>query len=207
MASCHTYDFDGFTFAITTAFNPEGQILIDPDAPIYNLKWRAAFKTMKKEFPLLVFLQELHYDMNRDLSNERYYCEYHIESSLPKAHELSKEYSIPDNVWHFFSYCQTILDTPTAHKKKESKPTPGYVYLLQSDTGHYKIGRSKDPDNRIKTFGVKLPFEVEYIALIETEDMVKLETDLHDLYDHKRVNGEWFDLSPEDVELIKGLKS
>lgn len=88
---------------------------------------------------------------------------------------------------------------------KRQTASPGYVYLIQSPSGAYKIGRSKNPENRLKTFGVKLPFEVEYIAIIRTSDMYALESDLHIRYSDKRVNGEWFALAPADVDYIKSL--
>lgn len=81
----------------------------------------------------------------------------------------------------------------------------GYVYLVQSPTGSYKIGRTKDPDNRMKTFSVKLPFEVDYVCLLETADMYALERDLHRKFASKRINGEWFMLAPADVAHIKEL--
>lgn len=83
--------------------------------------------------------------------------------------------------------------------------TAGYVYLLQSPTNAYKIGRTKNPKNRLETFSVKLPFEVEYVCVVQTEDMYGLEKDLHIHFSDKRINGEWFNLLPDDVEYIKGL--
>lgn len=83
----------------------------------------------------------------------------------------------------------------------------GYVYLIRSASGHYKIGRTKDPKNRMKTFGIQLPFEVEYLCLIETVDMKALEMSLHEQFASKRVNGEWFALDAEDVEYIKDMAS
>jgi hypothetical protein len=82
---------------------------------------------------------------------------------------------------------------------------PGYVYLIRSDSGHYKIGRTKNPDNRIETFKLQLPIEVEYEHLVKSDDMVTLERDLHARFEAKRINGEWFDLEPEDVIYIKSL--
>lgn len=76
---------------------------------------------------------------------------------------------------------------------------PGYVYIVRSDTGHYKIGRTADPSNRLRTFGLKLPVEIEPIILIKTGDMVRLEKTLHQQYRHKRINGEWFSLCPVDL--------
>lgn len=98
---------------------------------------------------------------------------------------------------------------PQATLKTTKKPTrhekPGFIYLVQSVSGHYKIGLTANPEHRGKTFGVQLPFEVEFICLIKTDNMQRLETELHERFADKRVNGEWFDLTPEDVEYIKGL--
>lgn len=82
---------------------------------------------------------------------------------------------------------------------------PGFVYLIRSASGYYKIGRTKNPDDRIATFSVKLPFEVEYEHLIETTDMYQLEKDLHARFADRRVNGEWFDLTDDDVAYVKSL--
>lgn len=83
----------------------------------------------------------------------------------------------------------------------------GYVYLLKSPTGYWKIGRTKNPDDRRRTFNVKLPFEVEFEALIACEDMYVTEGDLHAFFRNFRVNGEWFKLSDKVVEQIKQLKT
>lgn len=95
----------------------------------------------------------------------------------------------------------------TELEHKPHKKQPGYVYLLQSESGLYKIGLTKDPRKRAKTFGVLLPFSVEFICLIKTEDMPVLEAELHQRYASKRLNGEWFRLSPEDVDYIQRLAS
>lgn len=99
-----------------------------------------------------------------------------------------------------------ILSTISRHRKHpQLRAKAGYVYLLQSISGHYKIGRTQDPERRVKTFAIQLPFEVEYVCLIETLNMVELEKDLHLRFAAKRLNGEWFDLDAEEVEYIKGL--
>lgn len=71
--------------------------------------------------------------------------------------------------------------------------------------GLYKIGLSKDVRARIKTLGVALPFEIEPIHTIKTDDMVTLEKELHAQFNEKRVRGEWFALTPEDVEYVRSL--
>jgi hypothetical protein len=91
-------------------------------------------------------------------------------------------------------------------QKKKARRRAGYVYLVRSPTGYYKIGRTKNPKDRIQTFKVKLPFEVEYEALIPTKDMYSLEKELHDQFAHKRGEGEWFELNQENVAYIKSLE-
>ena len=106
---------------------------------------------------------------------------------------------------------ETMIDRLTNPRKyhvepqpKEARKSPGYVYLLHSEHG-YKIGKSKRPNERQVEIGTKLPFEVERIGLIETDDMKKLELSLHQRYADKRLNGEWFNLDQEDVDYIKSL--
>lgn len=122
---------------------------------------------------------------------------------------------LPSHLWteiyNCGYYCVGYWRAALAREREErllamrSSTNYGYVYLIQSPTGAYKIGRTKDPSNRMKTFTVKLPFEVDYVCVIETADMYTLEGDLHLRFNSKRVNGEWFRLEPQDVEHIKEL--
>jgi hypothetical protein len=93
---------------------------------------------------------------------------------------------------------------PAAAKSPVS-PKPGFVYLVRAESGHYKIGRTRDPQNRIKTFSVQLPFRVEFEHVIKSDDMCALEEQLHERYANKRLDGEWFNLSADDVDYIKSL--
>jgi hypothetical protein len=91
------------------------------------------------------------------------------------------------------------------HNNAPRQPRSGYVYLIVSEMGQYKIGKTNNPKHRSKMFGLTLPFNVELIHLIETDDMGMLEASLHDRFAPNRINGEWFDLTPEDVSYIKSL--
>ena len=84
-------------------------------------------------------------------------------------------------------------------------PNAEHVYIIQDldVSGHVKIGRTKNPQQRFYDFGVKLPFEVGIIRVIPTLDAVKLERELHDKYAAKRTKGEWFSLNDkEKLELL-----
>ena len=92
----------------------------------------------------------------------------------------------------------------TARKaQRTSGDKPGYVYVLQSDSGFYKIGRTTDYKNRLKTFHSKLPFRVDYLLLIKSDAHIQLEQSLHTRFWEKRKDGEWFALRPTDIETLR----
>lgn len=96
-----------------------------------------------------------------------------------------------------------------AQEKQRQKPRrqvrAGYIYVIQSQSGEYKIGLSETPKKRISKLEVKLPFDIEVIHLIQTDDMHRLESSLHMTFEAKRVRGEWFALDSEDVDYIKQM--
>lgn len=100
------------------------------------------------------------------------------------------------------SQAATVIPAPV-NAKPNVFDKPGYVYVLQSDSGFYKIGRTVNPHNRLKTFEVKLPFVVDYTLVIESEAHIKLERDLHQRFSDKRKAGEWFALCPLDIEALR----
>lgn len=93
--------------------------------------------------------------------------------------------------------CQTTNTNPDKYK--------GFVYLLRADNGIYKIGCTKRPDARIKQLGIQLPYELEVICLLPAQDMRLLESKLHERFNERRVNGEWFQLTESDIEEIKQM--
>jgi hypothetical protein len=98
-------------------------------------------------------------------------------------------------------------DTPVSSTIHFPLTQSGFIYLLRAETGHYKIGRAKNVENRIRSIAAFVPFRVELAHTIATDDTVRLERCLHFLYERagKRVNGEWFNLSPLDVAAIQAI--
>lgn len=76
-----------------------------------------------------------------------------------------------------------------------------YVYLLLSDQGT-KIGRSHEPQQRSRTIGTKTPFEIKETKIFKVSDMAKVEIGLHHKYKEFRLNGEWFNLSEDQINKI-----
>lgn len=91
-------------------------------------------------------------------------------------------------------------------QKSERGKSRGHVYVIKGERGAYKIGKTNNLDNRLKLFHVKLPFDIHLIHAIPSGDIDLLEKELHQKYDAQRINGEWFELSDEDIEEIKKLE-
>ena len=90
-------------------------------------------------------------------------------------------------------------------RARKHTPRPGFVYLFKYGT-FYKIGASIDPEKRRRKMSSQLPLALEQVCIIQTEDMVGLESALHQRYAAKWVKGEWFALDAGDVESIQQLE-
>ncbi len=83
--------------------------------------------------------------------------------------------------------------------------TAGHVYLIGVLEGCHKIGKSNNVNRRIPEFGAKLPVVLRVVHAIPTADMVWLESYLHMAFRHRRVRGEWFRLSEEEIGVIAAV--
>lgn len=84
-------------------------------------------------------------------------------------------------------------------------PTTGHVYLLKHDKV-YKIGKSIDASRRYKEIKIQMPHKTEEIHVIETDDPSGIEAYWHNRFKDKRLKGEWFKLSADDVRAFKKRK-
>jgi hypothetical protein len=82
----------------------------------------------------------------------------------------------------------------------------GVIYLIRGD-GFTKIGLTIRPFERLRTIGTKLPFEAVAIRhyILDKRSLKDIENKLHNFFSHKRTNGEWFNLSDDDVIFIDYL--
>jgi hypothetical protein len=94
---------------------------------------------------------------------------------------------------------------PAQPMPKYGSMRPGVVYLLRADNGYHKIGRAKCLTPRVTQIGIQVPMHIELAYHFEADDCVLAEAHLHERFAAKRVKGEWFDLSPEEVEWICGI--
>ena len=105
----------------------------------------------------------------------------------------------------YLKYGKAIYEKQQREKGTVNKA--GYVYLVRfGKTDYYKIGHTNDIDRRINVeIAPKMPEEPEIIHTIKTKDRFKLESELHKRYADKRKNGEWFELSQDDIDYIRSL--
>lgn len=128
---------------------------------------------------------------------------------LQRLYDVSKQYVsvlMPDETDALQLAADAATDELTRRDKLVAGKYPpikgGYVYLMRSTLGDYKIGCSARPQNRLMTFGVTLPYPVELIHLIYSPDMYRTEQELHARFQDKRIAGEWFKLDEGDVAVI-----
>lgn len=209
-----TYRIEGYSIKFF-----DGHVILPKDINLDDVQAVMALKTALELAPAI---DAIHFvdQMTQMLTSKKYPWHNFDDDALRliegQRNILLNETRItaPSNILDFCAaardeLCRREEKAIRAERKKARGNLPrnhGFVYLLQSPTSAYKIGRTADPDDRMATFSVKLPFEVEYEHLIETSNMYQLESELHARFADRRVNGEWFDLTNEDVAYIKSLE-
>lgn len=134
-----------------------------------------------------------------------------IRRRLGRKTELSArllEFSISDLEFEAVGvYCLPHIEQEAngTQSSLASDLVPGHVYLLRHGN-EYKIGRSTDPTRRYKEIRVQMPLDTEEVHLIETDDTVGIEGYWHKRFSDRRLNGEWFKLSVQDVSAFKRRK-
>jgi len=78
----------------------------------------------------------------------------------------------------------------------------GKVYCVGiPDEDRYKIGWTRGSiDKRIAPLQTGNPKKIEVIHLFETDHYLKVESWMHNVHKQKRMEGEWFELTSEDLK-------
>ena len=73
-----------------------------------------------------------------------------------------------------------------------------FTYLVQADlgSGHVKIGKSIDPERRLKVMQSGSPIKLKIVAVLEGD----FEKEYHDRFKHLKVHGEWFEAHQDIFE-------
>lgn len=103
------------------------------------------------------------------------------------------------------SLCLPVIEKKVSNadsRKHVGEFIIGEVYLFKSGR-YYKIGKTNDTVRRGQELRVQLPEKIDLIHSIKTDDPSGVETYWHRRFESKRMQGEWFDLSAEDIKAFK----
>jgi len=81
----------------------------------------------------------------------------------------------------------------------------GSVYLLKFGR-YYKIGRTNSVGRRERELAIQLPERAVLVHSIKTDDPAGIESYWHQRFGDRRKNGEWFELSANDVSTFRRRK-
>lgn len=84
------------------------------------------------------------------------------------------------------------LQSKICRQEKYSSDTVSYIYFIIDERDRVKIGKSNDPEMRVKDLQVGNADKLSILYTIRTTS--KLESILHTEHSEEKIRGEWFDL-------------
>lgn len=97
---------------------------------------------------------------------------------------------------------ETASDVPYEDDDSADSDQFGFVYLMKSGR-YYKVGRSACAEKRAYEVQLVLPEELKLIHKIKTDDPVGIEAYWHSRFADRRLRGEWFNLSAQDIPAFR----
>ncbi len=84
-----------------------------------------------------------------------------------------------------------------------------YVYLISGEPHWYKIGSSKHPEIRLKQLqtGNRTHLKLRHVIKCECRPAKSVERKIRQFFPFVKYRGEWLNLSHEQINFIKSLKS
>lgn len=79
------------------------------------------------------------------------------------------------------------------------------VYILKTGKNLYKIGKTQHLQKRLLSYHTHLPILFRVIRQFPALNMNELEESLHLVFQHKRIKGEWFKLTPDDLTICDNI--
>jgi hypothetical protein len=79
-----------------------------------------------------------------------------------------------------------------------------YLYLICSGESH-KIGVANDPRSRIKELQTGNPVSLQMVYCFGFQNAFSVEQSIHQRFSEKRVSGEWFSLSEDEIQAFVSL--
>jgi hypothetical protein len=145
------------------------------------------------------------------------------DSTFPSEKSFRRLGSKADRVSRVIAFCQSregfedVADlwkqavvkqkSVDPEKVNSGQPLMGYVYLIKHGARkEYKIGRTNNMLRREGEIGIELPERAKPVHVITTDDPAGIEAYWHNRFNDKRLNGEWFNLSADDIRAFKRRK-
>ena len=98
-----------------------------------------------------------------------------------------------------------IVDTLKNKWDQENRESmKDYLYIMECE-GYFKIGKAHDLMSRLAGLQVGNPYEITPILYKKFNDALKIERLLHNKFEAKRVRGEWFELTGDDLIEITNI--
>jgi hypothetical protein len=146
---------------------------------------------MKKRYSYLVSLcQKLPYRASDGKSYQMDHAQ--AEGLIEIARRMARETGI----------ARAVLEgTPPS----QGKATGVYIFSIWEMPGYYKIGVSKDVQRRLADYNTAMPFTVVLEYWVEYSNYRFVEKLLHKRFRNRRIKGEWFMLSDDEVTQTKHI--
>ena len=97
------------------------------------------------------------------------------------------------------------IEEAEAAEAPDAGQSHGFIYLAECSTGHFKIGKSTGPLERVQHFDTQMPVDVWLRHHFAADAYSVAERRLHRRYAEHRVNGEWFDLPDAAVTFVESI--
>jgi len=94
---------------------------------------------------------------------------------------------------------------PASGNEESAAGSDSFVYLIKSGR-HFKIGKANSVEGRHRQLRIQLPQSAEVVHRIKTDDPYGIEAYWHRRFAARRLNGEWFELSADDVKVFRRRK-
>lgn len=94
------------------------------------------------------------------------------------------------------------VSKPAQVASRKKNRASKYVYLIGAENGLVKIGVAVNVADRLRFLDTASPVGLHSIFYFRDDDAKKTEGVLHRQFSAKRVKGEWFELSPDDIDKI-----
>ncbi|MBR5802399.1 MAG: GIY-YIG nuclease family protein [Alistipes sp.] len=161
----------------------------------------------------LIYLQKLNLELVRFVyknGRDDFNCTIHLHSDNEKDEETYKFKCYVSCYCHILGHNNVIIPKfktiTTLSDTIDYRDKVCYVYLMIDTTnGFHKIGISNKPKYRERTLQSEKP-TIEMVCAKQYPSRIiaeAIESALHKAFEEKRVRGEWFDLSKQEVKMIE----